>query len=192
MPQRQLTMIELRNNLAPLFDGLEACSLLELGPHDGSWITPAFADRVGKLAFIELDSVAVQTLRELYPTARVMSADYHTAVQNIGQFDAVAMFSVLNHTHSPLGLLEDVVNYVKPRHILLDCEPGAGVRVVREGVNQPGQRQTIRPSTQLSIQLGSQIYADALHNMGYALVKKIPSTSKGIKAGLEYSLYSKH
>lgn len=185
-------MIELRNSLAPLFDDLEGQSLLELGPHDGSWITPAFADRVGELSFIELDHTAVITLRELYPGARVMTADYHTAVQGIGQFDVVAMFSVLNHTHSPLGLLEDVVNYVKPKHILIDSEPGAGVRVVREGVNQPGQRQTIRPSTGLSIQLGSQIYTDALANMGYSLVKKIPSTSKGIKAGLEYSLYSKH
>ena len=185
-------MIELRNNIAPLFEYLAGLTLLELGPHDGSWITPAFADRVGKLAFIELDHTAVESLQELYPNAHIISADYHTAVQGMGQYDAVAMFSVLNHSHSPLGLLEDVVNYVRPRHIFLDSEPGAGVRIVREDVNQPGQRQTIRPSTGLSIQLGSQIYAAALANMGYTLVKKIPSGSEGIKSNLEYSLYSKH
>ena len=185
-------MIELRSELAPLFDGLEDQGLLELGPHDGSWITPAFASRVKHLAFIELDRVAVATLREQYPNARVLCADYHTAIHGVGRYDAVALFSVLSHTHNPLGLLEDIVNYVQPKHIFIDCEPGAGIRVVREGINQPGQRQSTWPTCQLSIQLGSRVYEDALTNLGYTLVKKIPSTSKGIKQGLEYSRYSKH
>ncbi len=170
-----------------LFD-LVSGSVLELGPHDGSWFTHRLVQLSNDITALELDSIAVARLKAAYPTVNVMLADYHTAVQGVGYHDCVILFGVLSHTHSPLGLLEDICNYVKPRRIFIEAEPGGVVRCLREGINQPGQRQTRRKSSGLSIQLGSRIYADALHNLGYKLIRTW-TLDQGDRAGREYSVF---
>ena len=170
-----------------LFDLLEG-SVLELGPHNGLWFTWAIASRSQDVTAIELDSIAVQVLKENCPTVNVMLADYHTAVQGVGHHDCVVLFGVLTHTHSPLGLLEDICNYVKPRRIFIEAEPGGIVRCVREGINQPGQRQTRRESSGLSLQLGSRIYVDALRNLGYKVIRTW-TADQGDRTGREYSVF---
>jgi hypothetical protein len=70
----------------------------------------------------------------------------------------------------------------------LEAEPGGVVRCLREGVNQPGQRQTRRKSSGISIQLGSRIYADALSNLGYKLIRTW-TLDQGDRAGREYLIF---
>jgi hypothetical protein len=170
-----------------LFDLLEG-SVLELGPHNGSWFTWAIVERSQDVTAIELDNIAVGHLKATYPTVYVMLADYHTAVQGVGHHDCVILFGVLTHTHSPLGLLEDICNYVKPKRVFIEAEPGGIVRCVREGVNQPGQRQTRRGSSGLSIQLGTRIYVDALRNLGYKVIRTW-TADQGDRTGREYSVF---
>ena len=173
-----------------LFDLIEG-SVLELGPHDGSWFTAHLVQRSSNLAVIELDGVALAELKRNYPQVRPYLADYHTAIQGLGSYDNVVLFGVLSHTPNPLGLLEDIVHYIKPRQIFIEAEPGGSVRCVREGINQPGQRQSRRPTCGLSIQLGSKVYADAMANLGYVPVKSYVAP-QGHKQGLEYTAYALH
>ena len=149
-----------------LFDLVEG-SVLELGPHDGSWYTPYLEARTDRMACIELDSIASAELRRRFPAIQVYTADFHTSVQGVGHWDTVVLFGVLGHSHAPLALLEDVCNYVEPQRIFIEAESGGQVSCRREGVNQPGQRQSRRPTCGLSLQLGSRIYSDALANLGY-------------------------
>lgn len=170
-----------------LFDLLEG-SVLELGPHSGQWFTQHIVKHSDCVTAIELDAIAVQTLRQNFPQITVQQADYHTAVQGVGYHDNVVAFGVLTHTHSPLGLIEDICNYIKPRRIFIEAEPGGIVRCVREGVNQPGQRQARRLTSRLSIQLGTKIYKDALENLGYDQIAQWPCP-EGDRRGREYSVY---
>jgi len=173
-----------------LFDLVEG-SVLELGSHDGSWFTQYLVDRAGSVCCIELDGIALARVREQWPRVRCLQADFHQAVSGVGCYDNVVLFGVLGHTPNPLGLLEDIVHYVKPRRIFLEAEPGGVVRCVREGVNQPGQRQSRRATCGLSIQLGTRIYTDALANLGYKPIRTYRE-SEGIKQGLEYTVYDLH
>lgn len=170
-----------------LFDLLEG-SVLELGPHSGQWFTQDILKHSDRVAAIELDNIAVANLRAAYPQVDVKLADYHTAVQGVGYYDNVVVFGVLTHTHSPLGLIEDICNYIKPRRIFIESEPGGVVRCVREGVNQPGQRQSRRATCGLSIQLGTKVYKDALENLGYKPIRSYLET-QGDKAGFEYTVF---
>lgn len=170
-----------------LFDLIEG-SVLELGPHDGSWFTGALLNRSSQVSVIELDSNAVSGLTRNCPGANVIQDDYHTAVKTVGYFDNVVLFGVLTHTPSPLGLLEDIVNYVKPARIFIEAEPGGVVRCVRESNNEPGQRQSALATCGLSIQLGTRIYKDALENLGYKPIRSYLE-KQGDKAGFEYTVY---
>lgn len=172
-----------------LFDLIKG-SVLELGPHSGEWFTEDILKHTDSVTAIELDSIAVDTLKRRYPTVDVKLADYHSAVKGVGLYDNVVLFGVLTHTHSPLGLVEDIVNYVGPKRIFLEAEPGGVVRCVREGVNQPGQRQSRKNTCGLSIQLGMKVYSDALENLGYRKIRSYLET-QGDKAGFEYVVYEK-
>lgn len=170
-----------------LFDLIEG-STLELGPHSGEWFTEQLIKRSSSVAVIELDPIAVGILCQNYPQISVIDADYHSAVKDVGHYDNVVVFGVLTHTHSPLGLIEDICNHVAPKRIFIESEPGGVVRCVREDINQPGQRQTRRPSSGISIQLGTRVYKDALENLGYQPIRSYLET-QGDKAGFEYTVF---
>jgi hypothetical protein len=182
--EKPLSETLIADNLFDLVKG----SVLELGPHDGTWFTHRLVELSDDVAVIELDGIAVARLRSGYPGVTVMLADYHTAVQGCGHYDSVVAFGVLTHSHSPLGLMEDICNYVKPHRIFIEAEPGNQVRCLREGVNQPGQRQSRRITSGLSIQLGSRIWIDALANLGYKVIRQYQET-QGDRAGREYLVF---
>lgn len=177
--------------MTPVLDLLVG-SVLELGAHDGSWHTGAILTRAGSnpVAVIELDALAANTLRVNWPTVRVLVADYHSALAGVGQYDSITFFGVLGHSHAPLDLIESAVIYVKPKRIFIEAEPGGLVRCVREGVNQPGQRQSRRLTCGLSLQLGMLIYRDALANLGYESIFTYTET-QGHRAGFEYSVFER-
>ncbi len=163
--------------------------VLELGSHTGSRVTVHLAEIADSVTCIELDSVAVHELRGRLPHVRVIHADWSEAVRSVSILpDAVILWGVLSHSPGPLALIEDLINYQRPQWVLLESEPGGLVRCVREAVNQPGQRQSRKPTSGISIQLGSRVYSDAMTNLGYELAKTVLPTG-GPKQGLEFTLW---
>jgi SAM-dependent methyltransferase len=164
-------------------------SVLELGPSNGTFFTELLSGQSSDYCGIELDSDACVLFRKRWPNLRLIEQDWTHAVRAPGRYDCVVLFGVLTHTSNPLGLLEDIVQYVKPNRILLESEPGSTVRCVQEALNEPGQGQALRPHSGLSIQLGIDVYRYALHNLGYKEVTHYPGPPVGFKSDCVYSVF---
>jgi len=174
-----------------MFPWIAGGSVLELGPSNGGFFTELIASQSSAYTAIELDSAACEAFRARWPQLRLIEQDWTYAVRSPGRYDCVVLFGVLTHTSNPLGLLEDIVQYVKPQRILLESEPGSTVRCVQEELNAPGQAQTQRAHSGLSIQLGIEVYRYALHNLGYKEVAHYPGPPAGFKSDCCYSVFER-
>jgi SAM-dependent methyltransferase len=174
-----------------MFPWIAGGSVLELGPSNGSFFTELISGQSSAYTAIELDSSACELFRQQWPGLRLIESDWTYAVRSPERYDCVVLFGVLNHTSSPLGLLEDVVMYLKPNRILLESEPGSTVRCVQEELNAPGQAQAQRPHSGLSIQLGVEVYRYALANLGYKEVAHYPGPPAGFKSDCCYSVFER-
>ena len=173
-----------------LFEPMAGQRVLELGPHDGTWFTPHIVRRAGTVALVELDEDCVDTLVSSYTgSADVIRSDFHRYVRDCPPYDSVVLFGVLDHTPSPLGLLEDIVNHISPEHIYIESGYGTGVKLVNEEDNAPGQRQTQGASSNMALQLGHGIYVAAMKNMGYRVETSSTAEEKGSTTFKQGSLF---
>lgn len=172
-----------------MFPWIAGGSVLELGPNNGLFFTELIQGQSRDYTGVELDSDACEAFRARWPSLRLIESDWNYAIRSPERYDCVVLFGVLTHVSNPLGLLEEIVYYSKPTRILLESEPGSTVRCVQEEVNAPGQAQSQRPSTGLSIQLGVDVYRHALHNLGYKEVAHYPGPPVGFKSDCCYSVF---
>ena len=183
------------NNIAviarSMFPWIAGGSVLELGPSNGGFFTELIASQSSHYTGVELDAEACEAFKRRWPNLRLIEQDWTYAVRSPGRYDCVVLFGVLTHTSNPLGLLEDIAQYVKPQRILLESEPGSTVRCVQEQVNEPGQGQAQRPHSGLSIQLGIEVYRYALANLGYKEVAHYPGPPVGFKSDCCYSVFER-
>jgi SAM-dependent methyltransferase len=174
-----------------MFPWIAGGSVLELGPSNGQFFTELLSGQSSGYTGVELDAAACDLFRARWPRLRLIEQDWTYAVRSPDRYDCVVLFGVLSHTSNPLGLLEDLAQYVKPHRILLESEPGSTVRCVQEELNEPGQGQSQRPHSGLSIQLGIDVYRYALHNLGYKEVAHYPGPPVGFKSDCCYSVFEK-
>jgi 2-polyprenyl-3-methyl-5-hydroxy-6-metoxy-1,4-benzoquinol methylase len=174
-----------------MFPWIAGGSVLELGPSNGSFFTELIASQSSGYTGVELDSDACLLFRKRWPKLHLVEQDWAHAVRAPGRYDCVVLFGVLTHTSNPLGLLEDIVQYVKPNRILLESEPGGTVRCVQEELNAPGQGQALRPHSGLSIQLGIEVYRYAMMSLGYVERAHYPGPPAGFKSDCCYSVFER-
>jgi SAM-dependent methyltransferase len=156
------------------FPVLRDLKTLELGPQDGTWFTKHLLNYTQDVAVIELNELAADELKRLYPVVNVIKDDFNECLRSVGEFDAVVVYGVLYHSHVPLKILEDIANYVKPKYILLENILGAKssntVTVEIEEPNVVGMRFSKMKSCNIVLSLGQDIYNTALINLDYIQV----------------------
>jgi SAM-dependent methyltransferase len=172
-----------------LFPWVAGGTVLELGPGNGRFFTELLSGQSSGYCGVELDSAACDLFRARWPNLKLIEQDWTHAVRAPVRYDCVVLFGVLTHTSNPLGLLEDIAQFVKPNRILLESEPGSTVRCVQEELNSPGQGQALRPHSGLSIQLGVEVYRYAMNSLGYVERAHYPGPPAGFKSDCCYSVF---
>jgi hypothetical protein len=158
-----------------LFPILADLKILELGPCHGWW-TQQLLKYSHDITVVENEKDLCVDLRAFFGNKiRVVEDDFHYAVMNLGEFDVCVMLGILYHSVSPVKLLEDVVNFCKPRFICIDKtyssldSPFWSI----ENSNERGSRQNPDRSSSIVFCFDRKIFEIALKNLGYELVDEI-------------------
>jgi hypothetical protein len=157
-----------------VFPFVSGGTVLELGSFDGAWFTVPLIEKAQAVTCVELNTIACNTIqRNLGDCITLIKDDFHEAVRTVGYFDSVVLFGILYHSCAPLKLLEDIVNFIGPKFILLEANTlvannHRGILVESEmEVNQVGMRQAKQKVSKLVIRLSMDIYREAMINLDY-------------------------
>jgi len=147
--------------------------VLEIGPNVG-WHSAYIAKQSPSyFEVVESDTRCIKTLNNIPTINKVVHNDILLELQaNSKQFDVCICLGVLYHLHSPLYLLELIVNKYQPKFILLDNVTAPHPLVFKsENVNQYGSYHTIDnwKTCQLNFVVPFFICNQSLHAMGYQL-----------------------
>jgi len=154
------------------FNILEQRRVLEIGPFHGHHSKLIANSSPSYFEIIEGDKKACRRIKKISGINNIIHDDVMQNLISPRPFDVVVCFGVLYHLHSPLHLLELIVNYCDPEYILLDCcmEPDelsfkyempdlAGNAQIRDGWK----------SCSKNLVLPFLIYLDVMQNLGYNL-----------------------
>lgn len=176
------------------FDAIRGLSTLELGSFTGEYFTPKLVEYSSSVTCIELYSDAVTTLKKNFKNnITVVQEDFHDAVKTVGEFDAVVLYGVLYHSPSPLKLIEDIANYIKPKVILLETQHEMYTTSMADEIdNAPGMRQSKFKTCGISLIMGTDVFKKALANLGYIEKRRlqyVSDTPNYYKDGWIYSIF---
>lgn len=156
-----------------MFPSVKGMRVLELGSFSG-WFTAKLLDYTGNVTCLEMNKAETDQLAIKFPQATVINDDFHSALRKLGQFDAVVVYGVLYHSCAPLLILEDIINYSKPKLILMETFITATtneVSVVEEPLNEPGMRYSADRTCGFVLNVSDAVYTKSLENMGYRVDK---------------------
>jgi len=148
-------------------------SVLELGPGKGRHSTEILKQQPKSLTVIEGDLDRAKLLTE-NKNLSVVNDDIMLSINYVGLFDIVVCLGVLYHLHSPIHLLELVVNFCKPKYLILDCVfENAQLQFLPESLNVPGHCQTRKDwkSSHINLVVPFLTYLQVLDCLGYKLCK---------------------
>ena len=161
---------------------------LEVGPFDGIFTDLILKEQPKKLILLEahrpsiVDSLSVKYQRD---DVEIIYGDMHYDFDKVGKVDVAILYGVIYHSHAPLLVFEELVNYCDPDFILLDA-PGSyegwGITAVDETADDPGMRQLIDKtwkSCNIVTPLNEETIIRAFENLGYVCADK----KKSIMAG---------
>ena len=148
-------------------------SVLELGAAGGDHSIEILKQQPTNLTVIEGDSNVIPFLKRIKDLT-IIHDDVMLAVNNVGVFDVVVCLGVLYHLHSPMQLLELVVNYCKPKFLILDCVfESQQIQFLSEEINVAGSCQSRQgwKSCRVNLVAPFLTYVQVLDNLGYNLSK---------------------
>ena len=149
-------------------------SVLEIGPATG-WFTHALQEvGIKDLTLVESFDPFFTELQHKFskePNISLIKDDVFRFLMQKTQFDVVVALGVIYHFSDPIGFLERIVNQCSPEYVVLDS-PNGILAVVQEPGN-PGDRQVCDSytSSNLTITVPIDVQKQAMHNLGYKLVK---------------------
>jgi len=147
--------------------------VLEIGPFSGDHSKLIINNAPSYFETIEGDAKSARKLSNITGIDNVIHNDVIIELQeNSKQFDVCVCLGVLYHLHSPLNLIELIINKCQPKYLLLDCVTAPHPLVFLDEVpNKPGNCQTVKEwkSCKLNFVIPFFIYNQSLHNMGYKL-----------------------
>jgi SAM-dependent methyltransferase len=122
---------------------------------------------------IEPHRECAQDLKSVPLIDTVVEGDAWLCINQENLFDVVVCFGLLYHHHSSLHLLEQIVNYNKPKYILLDNVEVHSLTSNVEPVNNLGDRQVANEWKHAGINIVHPFSTinQALSNMGYELTQ---------------------
>jgi hypothetical protein len=147
-------------------------SVVEIGPYDG-WISERILNHCPQqLTLVEArkQSADMLQLNPKLKSCNVLLGDMHYDLDQVGQVDVAIALGVIYHSHAPLLMLEELVNWCNPQSILLD-NPGQILKWLKELANAPGMRHTVtdRKTCGIVIEIGEELLIAAMINLGYQL-----------------------
>ena len=173
------------------FPFIRDMSVLELGPQVG-WFTNSLLNYTDKITSIEFDTNSAATFKNNFKDKVDLVVDnFDDVVKTIGQFDAVVLYGVLYHHCAPIKLIEDIVNYVKPKKILLETQLiDPSIIWAEEKTNIIGNRFSNVKTGGLVLIVGLELYIKVLNNMGYVETNRhqMPIDAT-FKEGCIYSIF---
>lgn len=117
--------------------------VLEVGAYHGNHSKKIREQGPSQLTVIEGDRSAAEHLQQTGLINIVKIDDVMMALKDKHSFDVVICLGVLYHLHSPIHLLELIVNNCSPTAIILDCVMAPDVlQFNSELPNHPGNNQT--------------------------------------------------
>ena len=138
-----------------IFSICENKTVLEIGPFSG-WHTALITSYNPKhLTVVEPNIESQKVLCDQFPHASVIVDDIYYFLEKYFNADVVVCCGVLYHLHSPIYLLEQIVNKVNPKYIILetfdeiqDSEAklidSISCTLIKEELNIPGNRYTAK------------------------------------------------
>jgi SAM-dependent methyltransferase len=123
---------------------------------------------------IEGSKIFAENLKSIDGVDDVVIADMMMALKDTEIFDVVICLGVLYHLHSPLHLLELIVNNCRPSKIILDCVMAPEeLSFLLEIPNVPGNNQTTKGWRSCNVNLVAPFltYLQSMDQLGYNLKK---------------------
>lgn len=149
-------------------------SVLEIGPHEGIHTKLITKNNPIYLELIEPFKRTAEYCKKLPGVGKVIQDDVFFVLKDEHPMDVVVCCGVLYHLHSPLHLLELIVNNCRPEQIILDCVSDQKlVGFLIEEENIIGNRQTMKNwlSAGFNLVAPFEIINQSMKNMGYVLIK---------------------
>jgi SAM-dependent methyltransferase len=156
-------------------------TVLEIGCFDGPITNEVIKHNPKSLVLLEANKIASDVVRERFPLATVIHGDMHADLNQVGTIDIALVLGVIYHSHSPLLVLEELVNCCDPQDIVLDIMSPT-FEWHPELVNSPGMRHTTvdKKTCNIVITIDNKLTITAMTNLGYQLITqtKYPENSR--------------
>lgn len=160
--------------LETYFNVCQNKTVLEIGPFSGDHTRKIINNNPSRIEVVEGFESAIQSLKQIPKLDKIWFGDVLQELTTQNKFDIVICFGVLYHLHSPLHLIELIVNNCQPMYLMLDCVfEQEHITVLPEETNIAGSCQTIKnwKSCKVNIVLPFLVYKECLEKMGYELVR---------------------
>jgi SAM-dependent methyltransferase len=156
---------------------VDACvgnRVLEIGANHGDHSRRILKTSPCYFDIIEGDSAAAQQISSINHIDNIIIDDAMMALKEKKCYDVVICLGVLYHLHSPLHLLEMIVNNCNPNKIIMDCvQAPETLSFDLEMSNHPGNNQTRTKwrSCNLNFVVPFLTYLQAMDQLGFDLKK---------------------
>jgi SAM-dependent methyltransferase len=157
-------------------------TVLEIGPYYGEHTRLIASHDPKSVTLVEYNQSAVETLQSEFNNYEVVYADVHDFLKTSRHFDVVVCCGVLYHLHSPIHLLELIVNRATPNTVILESVSPLDAICIDEEDNTPGMRyvDTEWKSAHCSFIPPFSVIIKAMESMGYSTVEHRTSGYAGV------------
>lgn len=169
-------------SVRPYFDLCYDKKVLELAPFIGGHTNIIKSYNPSSITLVELNEYAVDQLNFYHPDCEIKHDDVYDYLVENRDFDVVICCGLLYHLHSPIYLLELIVNNVSPKYLYVETypTPNGSCSFAYEQNNELGTKQTKkqRKSPNMKLMIGEQDIITAMNNMDYKLIKLVKGLPK--------------
>jgi SAM-dependent methyltransferase len=160
------------------FKNITNKTVLEVGPFVGNHTILLEKFNPKSITLIEPNLTnGITELKRRFANHEIINDDIFLYLEKPRKFDVVMCYGVLYHLHSPIHLLEMIVNRCDPDYILLETTNGhlystgedSGAFFVSEPDNTDGNRYSMGDwkSSKISVVVPQEIINLAMNNLGY-------------------------
>jgi 16S rRNA A1518/A1519 N6-dimethyltransferase RsmA/KsgA/DIM1 with predicted DNA glycosylase/AP lyase activity len=148
--------------------------VLEIAPLVGHQTKAIVAQAPESLTLIEPVEWCVKKLESEFPNAYIVNDDVYHVYQNQLPADVVVACGLLYHLHSPLYLLELIVNQSDPKYIIFDNIFCNTISINEEAVGELGAKQVRKnwKAVRSTLLVPFEIINNALTDLNYICLKK--------------------
>lgn len=149
-------------------------SVLEVGPSNGHHTKSIIQQSPQSLCVVEGDPNNYEHLKDIAGISQIYIDDVMSFLRDKQSYDVVICLGVLYHMHSPLHLLELIVNNCSPKYVILDCVMAPReLQFIMEEPWVPGNNQprSSWKSCNMNLVVPFLTYLQSFDNLGYQIKK---------------------